>query len=718
MIENVKCRTCGVEIPSDTPMGQCPKCLFGLGVAAADQPAPARAPRCFAGYELVRQIGFGGMGVVYEARQPHLNRTVALKMILGGESCSPVIRRRFFIEAEAAARLDHPNIVPIYEVGEFEDQPFLSMKLIQGESLRGKMARGELGLPKEGQGLSKSAIAHGERMIARLVATLARAVHHAHTHNVVHRDLKPGNILFDANNTPYVTDFGLAKILDLDQSGPTARTEVIGTLAYMSPQQVRADAVTPATDIYSLGVVLYELLAGRSPFQGATRNETLRLIETQPPTRLRHRKRHIHKDLETICLKCLEKDSGNRYATAEALAVDLEHWLANQPIKARPASLFLRVGRWIKRNPQGTALILSLTLALFAAMVAFTQLESRYESERGKRLSQWATRLVAGGYDPSPNLVVAAEDIADMRFRGPLNTNGARRLTLATNIREDPFVQTMAYGALLEYLQKRMSHTLGQPIIFDLRLCKISQLSFREIVSGRPADFQRLGAVPYLQAKELSQGVAAVLQEDVGKEAVVFVRSDSPITNLSQFTGRSFAFGDTNSTINVWTKVHLKRAGVYRSNLLFYTNFNEPVFFERSSGTNQAVSVSGMEAAWGVLSNEFDGAVLQRQYFEKMKYKKPGLREVCSFAVTTNVWVARASIESNVVQAFQEAMLSIKDPRLLEEIPDAKPSVKSVHKPDEQAFEELRAADNEVAQFEGAAPAPPPAVRDSQGPAP
>jgi serine/threonine-protein kinase len=211
MIESMKCRTCGIEIPTDTPMGQCPKCLFGLGVAAADEPAPARAPRSLAGYELVRQIGFGGMGVVYEARQPRLNRTVALKMILGGESCSPVVRRRFFIEAEAAARLDHPNIVPIYEVGEFEDQPFLSMKLVQGESLRRKMARGELRLPKDGEDLGKSAIAEGERTIARLVATLARAVHHAHTHNVVHRDLKPGNILFDSTNTPHVTDFGLAK---------------------------------------------------------------------------------------------------------------------------------------------------------------------------------------------------------------------------------------------------------------------------------------------------------------------------------------------------------------------------------------------------------------------------------------------------------------------------------------------------------------------------
>jgi len=355
---------------------------------------------------------------------------------------------------------------------------------------------------------------------------------------------------------------------------------------------------------------------------------------------------------------------------------------------------------------------------LFAAIVAFIESESKYESERDKNAFKWSLHLVAAGNDPSrTSLVISAEDIADMRFRDQPDTNMARRLTLATNIREDPFVQTMAYGALLEYLQKRMSHTLGQPVIFDLMLCKISQLSFGAVASGA-TDFQRLGAVSYLQAKKLSQGVVAVLQEDVGKEAVVFVRSDSPITNLSQFTGRSFAFGDTNSTINVWTKVHLKRAGVCRSNLVFSTNFNEPAFFERSSGTNQPVSVSGMEAAWGVLSNEFDGAVLQRQYFEKEKYKKAGLREVCSFAVTTNVWVARASIESNVVQAFQEAMLSIKDPRLLEEIPDAKPSVKSVHKPDEQAFEELRAADNEVAQFEGAAPAPPPAVRDSRGPGP
>jgi serine/threonine protein kinase len=634
MAESLTCRTCGIEFPSDTPMGQCPKCLFDLGVAAADEPAPTRDRRCFAGYELVRQIGCGGMGVVYEARPPRLNRTVALKMILGGESCSPVIRRRFFIEAEAAARLDHPNIVPIYEVGEFEDQPFLTMKLIPGESLRKKMIRGELGLAKDGESPNKSAMADRERTIARLIATLARAVHHAHTHNVVHRDLKPGNILFDANNTPYVTDFGLAKILDPDHSGPSARTEVIGTLSYMSPQQIRADAVSPATDIYSLGVILYELLAGQAPFHGATRNETLRLIETQPPTRLQHRNKNIHKDLETICLKCLEKDSGNRYASAEALAEDLERWLANQPIKARPAGLFLRTGRWIRRNPQGTALILSLTLALLAAIGFFIQLSKKMEMEKLRSASlyeHWGQRVREMLRDPKlTNIVIGAGEIANLRGRLlPNSTDQVKPLTLAVNIEQDPIRQTTTNAPLLENLQETMgapsppvgwsrltgwitswfsrrpTWQLGQPVVFDLKLCRNSKLAFNEIANGG-ADFQRLGAVSYLRAQSLNPKVEAVVQESEGKKAVIFVPSNSPITQLSQFAGRSFAFGDTNSTIVAWAKYYLVQAGVWGTNRCFYETIDddvpvsagEPGYADGSTGArNSPVYASGWAAA-------------------------------------------------------------------------------------------------------------------------
>ena len=835
MNESMKCRTCGIEIPLDTPLGQCPKCLFGLGVAAADEPAPARAPRCFAGYELVRQIGCGGMGVVYEARQPNLNRTVALKMILGGETCSPVMRRRFFIEAEAAARLDHPNIVPIYEVGEFEDNPFLSMKLVHGESLRKKMVHGELGLPKDGKGLSKSAVTEGERTIARLIATLARAVHHAHTHNVVHRDLKPGNILFDANNTPHVTDFGLAKILDPDRSELSAPTEIIGTLAYMSPQQVRAEPVTPVTDIYSLGVILYELLAGQLPFHGTTRNETLQLIETEPPTRLKSRNRHIHKDLETICLKCLEKDNGNRYATAEALANDLDSWLANQSIKARPAGPFLRSGRWIKRNPLATALIVTLTLAFMAAVWFLPQIREKIKlEEENKRLYiEKIEKDIKDGWAKSDvtSVVIPAEALASLQRHARPDTNGAIRLTLAFNMPVKPVIQANRLGPLLENLQKRMRSLLGRPVLLNLMLCKYSYQSFTEIADDQPRekkpDFQRLGAVGYVRALNLNAKVQAVVQEESGKDAVIFVRKSSPITILDQFADHSFVFGDTNSTIVAWAKVYLVRRGIRGTNLSDYKTIDDTMplagknlgdMSVRSGGMESPVFVSGWAAAQQVLpqflpndlpglsnlvqklrsgsdpvsqylwnrfqpTNQlvlmdakatldrqqdplkeeldgvvqgksifdpqrfadvrlspetlrllaqnpqgddlirlnwlllqdaypleiakrrlFDGAVLQEIYFEQLKLKEPNLREVYPFNITPNVYVARAGLAPEVKRAFQKAMLSIKDPALLEALP-SKPPIERFLQPDTNSFNLLRAAmTNEVLQFEGVKP--------------
>jgi serine/threonine protein kinase len=742
MTENIHCSTCGAITPSGMVMGQCPKCLLGLGVTASEDSTNTQPPRCFAGYELVHQIGRGGMGVVYEARQTRLNRTVALKMILSDESCSPTMRRRFFIEAEAVARLDHPNIVPLYEVGEFEGAQFLSMKLIQGESLRKKMARGELGLPKNGELLGKASVAHQEKKIGRLVATLAHAIHHAHGHNVVHRDLKPGNILLDAGHTPYVTDFGLAKILDSDQSQLSGRTEMMGTLAYMSPQQVRSDAVSPATDIYSLGVILYELLAGQLPFHGVTPNETLRLIETQPPRRLRLQNRFIHPDLEIICLKCLEKEPRNRYVSAAELAEDLERWLANQTIKAKPAGCFVHLHRWIKRNPLGTTLILSLMLTLFAVFLTCIQLSknAQLEAENSAYMyNRWviATELLWKSPQKT-SLTMPAEEIARVRGRHSPNLANAIRLILEVNITENPVAQAQAFAPLLDYLQNTMgavrppvgwarlghwfkswfSHRqpwqLAQPVAFDLKFCKYSSLSFHEIAAGQ-AHFQRLGAVGYERARELDSNVLALVQEDAGKEAVIFVRQDSPITNLVQFAGRSFAFGDTNSTINLWAKVHLVKAGVQGTNqpdrgrnLKHYKVFDElPVYGvtdfldENAGGLNLPVSISNMEAARSVLEGEFDGAVLQRRYFDHLKWRKPGLREIFSFTITPNVYVARADLDPAIVRAFREAMISLNNPALLVKLP-IKPPIQRFQVPDESEFLKLRTAlTNEVLVFEG-----------------
>ncbi|MFO0844296.1 MAG: serine/threonine-protein kinase [Gemmataceae bacterium] len=286
------------------------------------------------GYEVLGELGRGGMGVVYKARHLALNRVVALKMILAGGLAGTKELERFRTEAESAARLDHPHIVPLYEVGEHQGRPFFTMKLIEGSSLAQHLP----GLVNDG------------RAAADLMAKVARAVHHAHQRGLIHRDLKPGNILLDGDGHPYVSDFGLARRTEGD-SHLTQTGAIVGTPSYMAPEQATGTrGLTTAADVYSLGAILYELLTARPPFLGATPMDTvLQLLEKEPP-RPRTIDPRIDRDLELICLKCLEKDPARRYGSAEALAADLERWLAGEPLAVRPPSLASLLRYWARQN--------------------------------------------------------------------------------------------------------------------------------------------------------------------------------------------------------------------------------------------------------------------------------------------------------------------------------------------------------------------------------
>ena len=330
-------------------------------------------------YELDGRISHGAMGVVYKARQLSLNRPVAVKMILKGPLASLLELRRFRNEAENTASLDHPNIVPIYEVGSHEGQPYFSMKYIEGGHLGRHLKRLE----------------NDPKAAARLLVKVARAVHYAHQRGILHRDLKPANILIDTEGQPHVTDFGLACRLT-SESGATESGALLGTPSYMAPEQAagRSRSLTTAADVYGLGAVLYECLTGRPPFKGDTPMQTLQQVLADEPTPPRRLRPSVPRDLEIICLKCLHKEPERRYESAQALAEDLDRYLSGAPIRARRVGSAERLVRWIRLHPAAAALVVVSTLA-FMALVGFSVAQS-YNSqlkEANVQLNEVNTKL-------------------------------------------------------------------------------------------------------------------------------------------------------------------------------------------------------------------------------------------------------------------------------------------------------------------------------------
>jgi serine/threonine protein kinase/TolB-like protein/Tfp pilus assembly protein PilF len=439
------CGKCGAEFLSDAPQEFCSACLLETALftnedqgALNSMPIPpnlrAISPEQmladFGDYELLEEMGRGGQGLVYRARQKSLNRTVALKIIGLGQLATKTHLKRFHLEAEAAASLDHPCIVPIYEIGERDGSCYFSMKLVEGGPLDEVVKRDPM----------------STRRAAELIAKLARTVHYAHEHGVFHRDIKPGNILLDAKGEPHLTDFGLARLAETE-SNVTRTIEVLGTPAYMAPEQARGHngRATSATDVYGLGAVLYHLLTGHPAFVGGTTYETVQLVLETEPRQPRLLNPKVDRDLATICLKCLEKDPQRRYSSALALAEDLERWLKHEPIQARRTGIFTRGRKWLRRNPATALSVVSLAgLALAVGVIV-------WKSELTQRPVTTGIAVL-----PFENLSNAKEDAS---FADGVQDD------LLTKLAKIADLKVMSRTSVMQYRGKRNMRQIGDELL-------------------------------------------------------------------------------------------------------------------------------------------------------------------------------------------------------------------------------------------------------------
>jgi serine/threonine protein kinase/tetratricopeptide (TPR) repeat protein len=441
------CRKCGAAIPPDSPHQSCGACLLetGLGsddaVAGGDDPGrPIPTLMDFGDYELLEQIGRGGQGIVFRARQKSLNRIVALKVIGLGHWATEAHVKRFRREAEAAARLEHPGIVPIHEVGERDGSCYFSMKFVEGGQLDEVTKREPMPI----------------RRAVELIAKVARTVHYAHEHGILHRDIKPGNILLDQKGEPNLTDFGLARLVE-SESSVTHTLEVLGTPSYMAPEQAVGNnaAVSSVTDVYGLGAVLYQLLTGQPPFAGGTTYETIKLLLDSEPRQPRLLNPKIDRDLSTICLKCLEKDPKRRYSSALALAEDLERWLKHEPIQARRSGILARGKKWVQRNP--TSAVLAASLMALAAAAGWIIWKSEF-----------IPRPLANGIAvlPFENL---SDDKSDASFVDGMQDDVLTKLATIADLK------VISRTSVMDYRGKRNLRQIGN----DLRVSHVLEGSVR-----------------------------------------------------------------------------------------------------------------------------------------------------------------------------------------------------------------------------------------------
>jgi serine/threonine protein kinase len=603
------------------------------------------------------------MGFVYRARQRSLNRMVALKRIRMGELASPAALGRFRREAELAAKLDHPNIVSIYQIGECEANPYLVMRLVEGASLAERLHRFVLpSRPTEGT--------RAQMRISRLMSVVARAVHYAHERGVLHRDLKPSNILLDSDEIPHLTDFGIAKLLE-QETHLTQTAELLGTPSYMAPEQAAGKVISRGADIYSLGAILYELLSGRPPFEGQKPMEILRRVMEQDPLHPRLLNPEVDGDLATICLKCLDKDPARRYGTALELAEDLERWQRHEPISARDIGALLRLRRWSVRNPALSTLLAMLIvgMAVTLGLLGKANEEKNRKSialdilrtESARQLQEiWSSANTSFQLKSETLSAMAGMEVTDL-------TDGEHRFTIALVSQGNPLDRVLRAAPMLNRLERAMSALAEQPTRLDLRLFKNSSGAVEDLVKGE-IDFVRISARDFLRARDRDPRIQLLVTllptPGYSDFAVIFTSQKTGIKSLADLRGKSFLLGGAESTLSFWTKVSLVDSGIKGRDLFKYRYIDRTNDLSPEGESMPAIRIgnpfSPMTPVQAVTSGMYDAAVVGEKRFREVAVEER-LVALHRFREVGDVLAARGNLPPGVTRLFQSAMLSLQD---------------------------------------------------------
>ena len=667
------CLSCGSEILPDVAFGQCPKCLLKLGLAAKEGPREPVCPFSIVepdpgfDYELIGRIGRGGMGLVYRARQRSLNRIVALKMMAAGEFASPAGLARFRREAELAAKLNHPNIVAIIEVGEHNATPFLVMRLVEGASLEARIR--DFLLPHQarlgGEG-------HASINIARLLVTVARAVDYAHRRGVLHRDLKPSNILLDAEGNPHLTDFGIAKWTE-EEASITQTAELLGTLNYMAPEQAAGKPISRAADVYSLGAILYELLTGQPPFEGPKMEVLRRVLEEDPiPPRIMNPA--VDRDLATICMKCLDKNPARRYHSALALAEDLERWLRREPIFARQAGPILRLQRWAARNRAVATLLLTLSAGIAVSLLFL----ARANEEKNRKSialdilrTESARQLQEIWGSGSTSFRIKSETLAAMAgMEVTALTDVEERFTIGLVSDGNPLDRVLRAAPVFRELEESMSGIQESPVRVDLSLHKASANAINDLVHGQ-VDFAQLNPREFLRARKLAPRLRALVTvlpaSGKPETAVIFTRKNTGIRNLADLRGKSLLLAGSDSTLSFWTKASLVSCDVRSSDFARYRYIDQPNDLLPKGQSVPGVALgnpfSSMTPVEAVIAGFYDAAVVGEKRFREVAAEQE-LIALARFEDSAELLVGRANLPEDTAQTFQRALLHLNDTSL------------------------------------------------------